>query len=115
MVVLEAQAMGTPVVAYRTGGLPEAVQHGVTGLLAETGNVEQLAEYILRYLRDSDFWVETSEQCIKWIDRRFDIQKQTRELEAIYESLLFPKEIEAEVGARRPGFLPRSRMDVLSR
>jgi colanic acid/amylovoran biosynthesis glycosyltransferase len=43
MVFVEAQAMGVPVASYMTGGIPEAVGHGVTGLLAPTGDVGVLA------------------------------------------------------------------------
>ena len=41
--VLEAMAMALPVVATRHAGIPEAVVHGETGLLAEEGDAEALA------------------------------------------------------------------------
>ena len=42
----EAMACGTPVVAFRTGGLPEIVDHGVSGMLAEGFDPEALAQCI---------------------------------------------------------------------
>ena len=42
----EAMACGTPVVAFRTGGLPEIVDHGVSGMLAEAFDPEALAQRI---------------------------------------------------------------------
>jgi glycosyltransferase involved in cell wall biosynthesis len=42
--VLEAMAMGKPVVATDAGGLPEAVMHGETGLVVPAGDAEALAE-----------------------------------------------------------------------
>ena len=42
----EAMACGTPVVAFRTGGLPEIVDHGVSGMLAEGFDPEALAQSI---------------------------------------------------------------------
>ena len=42
----EAMACGTPVVAFRTGGLPEIVDHGVSGMLAEAFDPEALAQCI---------------------------------------------------------------------
>jgi len=54
LVFLEAGAYGLPVVATRTGGVPEAVQDGTTGLLAEPGDYQGLAEALLRLLTEHD-------------------------------------------------------------
>lgn len=50
--VLEAMASGTPVVASRTGGLPEVVRHGETGFLVTPGDTDELRERIEVLLRD---------------------------------------------------------------
>lgn len=46
LVLLEAQACGTPVIAYRSGGTPEMLVDGSTGLLVEEGDVRALAAAI---------------------------------------------------------------------
>jgi len=46
LVVSEAYASGTPIVASRIGGLPELVREGVTGVLFEPGNADALAESV---------------------------------------------------------------------
>ena len=44
MVIIEAMSNGLPVIASRIGGIPEIVEDGVTGVLFEPGNSEDLAE-----------------------------------------------------------------------
>ncbi len=52
LAAIEAMASGTPVVASRLGGLPEVVEHGVTGFLVEPGNVAELRERLAQVLED---------------------------------------------------------------
>jgi glycosyltransferase involved in cell wall biosynthesis len=51
--VLEGMAAGKPVVATRTGGIPEMVEHGRTGLLVERSSPAQLAEALATVLGDA--------------------------------------------------------------
>jgi glycosyltransferase involved in cell wall biosynthesis len=51
---VEAMGVGRPVIASRIGGLPYTVIEGLTGLLFEPGNVNDLAHTIERLLDDSD-------------------------------------------------------------
>lgn len=52
LVYLEAGAYGLPVVGTRTGGVPDAIRDGETGLLAPAGDVEAIAAALLRLLAD---------------------------------------------------------------
>lgn len=52
--MLEAQACGVPVVAYRVAGVPEAVSHGATGLLAAPGQVDDLTRCLKAVIEDAD-------------------------------------------------------------
>lgn len=52
LALMEAMACGKPVVASRTGGIPELVNDGVEGLLVEPGDIRALADAIVRILRD---------------------------------------------------------------
>ena len=49
-----AYTFGKPVVATRTGGLPEVVEHGETGFLVPPGDEHALADAIINLLRDGD-------------------------------------------------------------
>ena len=88
MVFVEAQAMGTPVVSFRHGGIPEVVLHGQTGFLAPERNRDLLACHLLTLLRDDITWQRMSERGPQWVRRAFDLQTQTLELEAFYRQVL---------------------------
>jgi glycosyltransferase involved in cell wall biosynthesis len=51
MIIVEAMMHGRPVIASNLGGIPEIVEDGVTGLLFEAGNADDLAQKI-QYLWD---------------------------------------------------------------
>ena len=51
-VILEAMACGKPVVSTKLVGVPEMVEHGISGLLAEPGNEAQLADHLATLAHD---------------------------------------------------------------
>lgn len=53
MVCLEALLYGLPVVASKSGGVPEAVVDGVTGVLTSTTDIQKIAEDITSLMQDS--------------------------------------------------------------
>ncbi len=50
--VTEALHKGKPVVAYRSGGIPLQIEHGVTGYLVKPGNTDQAAKYLFELATD---------------------------------------------------------------
>jgi len=54
MTYIEASATGTPVVGCSVGGVPYAIKHGETGLLAEPNSVDSLYSALLRILEDDE-------------------------------------------------------------
>ncbi len=87
MVFLEAQALQTPVVSFRSGGVVEAVDDGVTGLLCEEKDVTTLAENIDTLLSDSGKRQEMGRQGRARVENLFDVRKQCKILESIYDEV----------------------------
>ena len=63
LVVAESLSNGVPVVAYRTGGIPDLVRHEVNGLLVERGDVEGFVRAITRLHKDRGFLRKLSLNC----------------------------------------------------
>ena len=80
--------MGVPVVSFRHGGIPETMREGITGLLAEERDVDQLAEQLLRFLTEHAFWLRAREEGMTWTRRNFDVRSQTAKLELIYDAVI---------------------------
>ena len=87
LVFLEAQAMGVPVVSYASGGIPEAVTHGETGLLAPEGDWRALAVSIGELLGNAELWHRFSAAGPRRVRRDFDLATQTRGLERLYREI----------------------------
>jgi colanic acid/amylovoran biosynthesis glycosyltransferase len=87
MVFAEAQAMGLPVASFATGGIPEAVAHGQTGLLAREGDIAALAANIESLLTDETLWNRMSLAGMARVRERFDLRCQTAKLESLYDAV----------------------------
>jgi glycosyltransferase involved in cell wall biosynthesis len=88
MVFIEAQAMGLPVVSTVSGGIPEAVKNGETGLLVAERDSAALAEAILRLIRDEELWKQYSLAGRRNVVHHFNLAQQTCRLENLFEQLL---------------------------
>lgn len=88
IVYIEAQSMGLPVVGFSSGGTPEAVLHGETGLLAPEKDVITLAEYIHALAIDKLLRERLSSAGKSFVREYFNLHSQTRKLEAIYSSVI---------------------------
>ncbi len=71
LVVLEAMACGTPVVASRVGGIPEVLDDGQTGYLVTPGDSAELGDRIAELLEPSPRWHAMSSRAVETIRERF--------------------------------------------
>ncbi|MBV9355442.1 MAG: glycosyltransferase family 4 protein, partial [Chloroflexi bacterium] len=90
LVLLEAMASGTPVIASRLGGLPEVVQDGVTGYLVEPGNVRELHDRLAELLGDPARARRFGRAARELVCARFTWQHCAERCLAAYEELASP-------------------------
>jgi colanic acid/amylovoran biosynthesis glycosyltransferase len=88
MVFVEAGMRGLPVVSYRHGGVPEAVEHDVTGLLAEENDIQGLAAHLELLLRDRELSHAMGLEGRNRAVARFNLGDRTAALERLYDSLI---------------------------
>ena len=88
IVLLEAMAMGKPAVASRVGGIPDAVEDGVTGILVPPANSRQLAEALVALLENSTLRQSMGEAGRKRVETFFSLEKTIKELECCYNQIL---------------------------
>ena len=87
LAALEAMASHVPVVASRSGGLPEVVEHGVTGFLEEVGDVDAMAKRVLEILKDDATHAEFAAAARQHAEA-FDVEHIAYQYESIYHEVL---------------------------
>jgi len=86
-VIMEAVSAGTPVVAYRSGGIPELVEDGRTGILTETPDFAALANSIRMLISDPDLMERLSAAGRKEWQERFRVERFRKNVCDLFESL----------------------------
>jgi colanic acid/amylovoran biosynthesis glycosyltransferase len=82
--MLEAMASGLPVFATEHGGIPEAIKHGVSGVLVPERNEQELAGALLNAVEDRHFLSQVARSGAEVVREKFDLRMQARRLEDIY-------------------------------
>ena len=98
LVNLEAQACGRPVVTTRHGGIPEFVDPDGSALVVDEGNVDALADALIRVLRDDELAGQLAERGPS-VAERFDVRACSARIDAVYDDLSGRG---ADGSARRP-------------
>ncbi len=86
--MLEAMATGLPVFATDHGGIPEAIESGVSGILVPERDYEALSQALLESVQDWHLLAQLARNGANVVVEKFDQQKQIRLLEEIYLRML---------------------------
>jgi N-acetyl-alpha-D-glucosaminyl L-malate synthase BshA len=88
LAALEAMACEVVPIATRAGGVPEVIDHGKSGFLADVGDVETMAGYAIKLLRDETLLREMGRQGRKVALERFCSTKIVKQYEDFYRRVL---------------------------
>jgi glycosyltransferase involved in cell wall biosynthesis len=82
--LMEAMACGTPVVSTRVSGIPELIEHGVSGLLAAPADAQDLADCIARQLTDTQQARAMAHAARRTVEAEFDVATEAGKLHAAF-------------------------------
>lgn len=85
--IVEAMAMGLPVVASRIQGIPEIIRHDETGYLLDFGDIQGIAEAIEKTWMDSEVWHRMSNEARREAVARFSLAREVKEWVNLYTML----------------------------
>jgi glycosyltransferase involved in cell wall biosynthesis len=93
MALVEAMSQEVPVVATSVGGIPEIVDGTSTGLLAETGNAEDIAEKIVRLLEDKKLASEIAHAGNEFVRAHFNAERMLSEVDDLYSNIVLERRV----------------------
>jgi glycosyltransferase involved in cell wall biosynthesis len=86
---LEAMSCGIPVAGFNTGGIPDMIENGLTGYLAETGNTDGLTDAINKILKlDKNDYNKMADNCRGKVLAGFALNHQADKYIEVYQNLL---------------------------
>jgi glycosyltransferase involved in cell wall biosynthesis len=95
-VVLEAMALGVPVVATRVAGVPRLIRDGASGLLVEPSNEAALCGALRRLIGDAELRARLSREGRRTIETGYSFRARMDKIRAIYDQL--PRRDQGSVG-----------------
>lgn len=88
MTLIEAGACGLPVVGNNCWSIPEIINDGVTGLLANPGDVNDWAQKLIQLIKDKDLRLKMGEAARKYVRQNFTWEKNIQQHLKVYENLI---------------------------
>ncbi|MFP4845636.1 glycosyltransferase [Winogradskyella sp. PE311] len=84
LVIAEAQATGLPIVAFDSGGVKDTFIHNKTGFLAEEKNTQQIAEFLEKFILNSELINQMGYDAMCFVKEHFNSEKQSEKLIELY-------------------------------
>lgn len=88
VVLVEAAAMGLPVVSCRVGGIPEVIVDGKTGFLVEPGDLEELATQAMALARNRELRIRMGMKAMERARTVFDSARLSSRMEELYDAVV---------------------------
>ena len=86
--LMEAMAMGIPVISTRHSGIAELVKHGQSGFLVAEKDIDDMAERINRMIRNPDILPEMGIAGRRFVEANFNVETLNRQFIRVCQSLL---------------------------
>lgn len=93
IVLIEAQALGIPVVASKVGGVPEIIKDKQTGILVEPADPRALSSVVMELINDSPRMELMSKAAKNWVRDRFRSENMVEKISGIYQEVLKEKNV----------------------
>jgi glycosyltransferase involved in cell wall biosynthesis len=87
-VLLEAMASGLPVVAAKVGGVPEIVQHELTGFLLEPDDIDGFVAALVKLVNSSQLRRNMGRRARNYVDENHSLHRLPSYLEGLYQAVL---------------------------
>lgn len=88
LVALEAMACGVPCIGTNVGGIPEVIDHGLSGYICELGDIEDMSEKAIDLLQNSMKHQQFREASVSLVRKKFQATTIVKQYEDLYKSLL---------------------------
>jgi glycosyltransferase involved in cell wall biosynthesis len=86
--VIEAMSVKTPVVAVKSGGIPEIISHGINGFLLNSRAPDVIQEGMVSFLKNQNAYARAAEEGYRTIQEKFLLSTQVKKIEQVLEECL---------------------------
>jgi L-malate glycosyltransferase len=88
LVALEAMACGVPCIGTNVGGMPEVIQHGVTGYICELGDIDDISSKAISLLTNQQIHEQFANNGVSVVNTKFRAEQIVGQYEQLYYKLL---------------------------